>query len=338
MKIKINGNYIEFFDEVAIQLNLDSVASVFSFVGRYNPDNELHKKVFRPLSYAGVEIYNDNDQLRLTGTIVNHSFNSDSRPNLWQLSGYSLPGVLEDVNIPYDLYPLESINRNLNDITQRLINPFGLGLVVDPSVTRDVNTNFDESVANPSESIKSYLAKIAAQRNIILSHDFKGNLKYFRPNTKAAPKMRFNENNTLQMSLGCKGQGLHSDLTVIRQPSDSDGNLSPVDSVKNSAVRNFRPAVQVLTSGTDTATKQAAENMLAAELKNIEIKLVVNKILDLVPGDLVEVQNPELFIFDYAKMMISSVGISENTKESRTELVLVLPESFTGETPKNIFE
>lgn len=338
MKIKINGTYIKFFDEVRIALSLDSVASTFSFVGRYNPENPMHRKVFRPLSYSKVEIFNDEDSLLLTGSIVNHDFNSDARPDLWTLTGYSKGGILEDVNIPYDMYPLESLQRNLKDITERLITPFGIGLVIDPSVTKDAGMVFEKSVASPSESIKSYLSKIASQRNIVVSHDARGNLVYFRPNTKGAPKARFNQKNTLTMSMSVRGQGLHSNISVLRQPSDEAANISPVDTVKNNLIPVKRPSVRVLSSGTDTATKEAADNELAAELKNIEFRISLNRIEDLSPGDIVEVQNDEIFLFKYTRLMISSTSIAETTNSTGMDISLVLPESFTGEQPKNIFE
>lgn len=338
MKIKINGTYIKFFDEVSIGLNLDSVGSVFSFVGRYNPDNPLHRKVFKPLSFAEVEIFNNDDKLLLTGEIINHSFNSNARPGLRVLSGYSKPGVLEDVNIPYSLYPLESINRNLKDITERLIAPFGLKLFIHPSVAKEALTIFDKSVATSTESIKSYLAKIASQRNIVMSHNAQGDLVYFRPDTKAIPKRRFNENNGIEMSMNVKGQGLHSKITVLRQPSDEGSNISPADTLDNPLVPKFRPSVKILTSGTDTATKDAADNELAAELNNIEFGLDLSEIDDeLLPGDIVEVRNPELFLFEYTRLMITAISIKENSKSSGMSISLSLPEAFTGEQPKDIF-
>jgi len=338
MKIKINGTYIKFFDEVNIALNLDTVGSVFSFVGRLNPDNPLHKKVFKPLSFAAVEVFSDDDALILTGQIVNHTFNSTSSPGLWNLSGYSTPGILEDVSIPYSLYPLESINRNLKDITERLIAPFGIKLIIDSSVSKDAGLVFDKSVATPSESIKNYLAKIASQRNIVMSHNASGDLVYFRPDTNQVPKRRFNETMGVEMSLGVKGQGLHSEITVLRQPSDEGSNISPVDTIKNALVPGFRPSVQVLSSGTDTATKSAADNELASELKNIEISLTLHKIENLLPGDIIEVRNPEIFLFEYTRLMITGVVITENTKSSAMSISLALPESFTGEQPKDIFK
>lgn len=338
MKIKINGTYIKFFDEVRISLSLDSVASTFSFVGRYNPDNPLHRKVFKPLSFSKVEIFNDEDQLLLTGTIINHNFNSEARPELWSLSGYSRAGVLEDVNIPYHLYPLESLQRNLKDITERLIAPFGIKLVIDPSVSNDAGTVFEKSVASPSESIKNYLSKIASQRNIVMSHNARGDLVFFRPNTKGAPKARFNQNNTLGMGMSTRGQGLHSSISVLRQPSDEASNISPVDTVKNPLIPVTRPSVHVLSSGSDTATKSAADNELGAELKNIEFTLKLERLENLSPGDIVEVQNEEIFLFEYTRLMISSVAITETTESSGMVLYMVLPESFTGEQPKNVFQ
>lgn len=338
MKIKINGTYIKFFDEVSYGLNLDSVASVFSFVGRFNPENPFHREIFRPLSYAKVEIFNNDDQLILTGTIVNHTKASKASNDLWKLSGYSLPGVLEDVNISYDQYPLESLQSSLKDITQRLIKPFNIGLVIDPAVSKDAGIIYEKSVASPSERIKDYLAKIASQRNIVLSHTANGELLYFRPDTKAAPKHRFTKENGIEMSLGVQGQGLHSSITVLRQPSDDTGNLSPVDSVRNPLIKENRPSVQVLTSGDETATKLAAENELASELKGITLSIQTNKILNLLPGDIVEVKNDEIFLFQYQRFMVNSVVVKETTKGDEMNISLMLPEAFTGEQPKNIFE
>lgn len=338
MKVKINGQYITFFDEVIYSLTLDSVASAFSFVGRYNPNNPLHRKTFKPLSYAEVEIFNNQDKLLLTGTIINHSKASKQTPDLWRLSGYSKAGVLEDSNIPYSQYPLESNRRSLADISNRLINPFGLSLVIDPSVSRQVNTIFENTVAEPSESIKDYLAKLAAQRNVVLSHTEKGDLLYFRPDTKKPPKFRFNKENTLNMNLGVQGQGLHSEIAVLRQPGEDSENLSPVDTVKNTIVNSFRPAVKILSSGTETDTKDAANNQMASELKNITISISLYRVLDLLPGDIVEVQNDEIFLSEYTRLMVNNVTLKETTAESNMTLNLLLPESFTGEVPKDIFK
>lgn len=365
MKIKINGKYIDFFDKVVIQLNLDSVASVFSFVGRYNPENELHREVFRPLSYPIVEIFNDKDEKILTGKIVNHTFNSDKNPNLWNLSGYSLPGVLENSNIPVNQYPLENSKLNLQQITEKIIRPFGLNLVVDSSVYKDAQVNFEKTTAEPAETIKSYISKLAAQRNIITSHDQHGNLKFFRPNIKAKPKERFNKDNTLQMSLSVNAQHIHSVISILRQPVEELENVSWYETLKNEVsdflgfgeeeeetkpgyeiynnrsqiIKNFSSKVRILTTGTNTNydISQAVKNELAAEFGNINLTLNLPEVYNLMPGDIVEVKNDEVYLYEYTRLIIHSITTEKTTKGEKMSLKLSIPESFTGTQPSKIF-
>lgn len=366
MKIKINGKYIDFFDKVAIQLNLDSVASVFSFVCRYNPENELHREVFRPLSYPIVEIFNDKDEKVLTGKIVNHTFNSDKNPNLWNLSGYSLPGVLENSNIPVNQYPLENLKLNLQEITEKIIRPFGLSLVVDPSVYRDTQIIFEKTTAEPAETIKSYISKLAAQRNIITSHDQDGNLKFFRPNIKAKPKERFNKDNSLQMSLSVNAQHIHSVISILRQPVEEVENVPWYETLKNEMsdffgfgdeeeevtgptyeiynnrsqiIKNFSSKVCILTAGTNANydISQAVKNQLAAEFKNIQLTVHLPKIYNLMPGDIVEVKNNEVYLYEYTRLIVHSVTNVRDTKGEKMTLTLCIPESFTGTQPSKIF-
>ena len=66
-------------------MKFNSIADSFSFSGQ---------KDFLPdiLSYADCEILDENDQVIITGTIVNQNFELDSNPTLISVSGYSKPG------------------------------------------------------------------------------------------------------------------------------------------------------------------------------------------------------------------------------------------------------
>ena len=102
MRVKISGEYYDYFTGLNIDLKLDSIASVFSFDVRFNPANQKHRTIFKPLTYKKVELFNNADELIFTGVILTHSFKSDQNNNLLSLAGYSLPGVLEDVTVPVD--------------------------------------------------------------------------------------------------------------------------------------------------------------------------------------------------------------------------------------------
>lgn len=318
-------------------MKLDSVASTFAFVARFNPDNEDHKLLFKPLSYHAIEIFKSDNTLLLTGTILIHEFNSNDAPELVKISGYSKCGILEDVNIPYSAYPLESNNRTLKEISERLFNLFSIKLIVDASVLNDVNLVYGKSIAEPTDSIKTYIAKLTAQRNILMSHNSKGNIVFFRPNTAKASSLFLNAENCTNMAFTTKGQSFHSEISILRQPSSDGKNLTPVDTIKNQLINSFRPKVKTLSSGTDTDTSKASQNELASELQNVELVITLPRVEELKPGDIVDVQNKEIYLYERTKFMINSIVINENESKTNMVLNLTLPEAFTGKQPKNIF-
>lgn len=338
MKIKINDTFFVFFNDFSLASSLDSVASSFSFTVKHEKDNPNHKNLFRPLSFHKVEFFNDKNQLFFTGTIVSHKFSSKETPELVQLSGYSLPGILEDCTIPYSAYPLESIASNLKEITEKILKNFGLSLVVDKSVFREVSTSYKKSVAKPEGVIKDYLSKLAAQRNVIVSHDRHGRLVYFRPDANAKSVQKYNEQNTTEMSLDVNGQGMHSELTILRQQNGKDkSSSSKSDTIQNPLVKKFRPSVQIMTEGEDTETKGAVENYLADELKNIKVQININRWDGMMIGDIIEVHNHEIFLFKNVRMMVESTTINENSDGRTMSISAVLPETFSGKIPKTIF-
>lgn len=365
MKAKVNGKYFVFFNEVVISTTLDTLASTFTFLAWYDPTIPGHNELFKPLSYAKIEFFDDSgttDKLLSTGTITHWSFKSDNEPSLVQLSGYSLPGVLDDCQIPYRLYPLESDNRTLEQIATRLIQPFGLKLIVYDSVAKECAQVIAKTVAKVDETIKDYLCKVANQKNVVISHDIHGNMIMFRPNSKAQPKLFLNDQNTLSMDLAIDGTRLHSDITTLRQPSrgDNAGNqfedetdlnnisnpdapkgkvfkISSIDTVKNPLVTVYRPYVNRLTKLSFYDTHRACLNMRAAELKNIRVAFELDHWEPISVGDIIEVLNPEIFIVNKVKMVLETTEIQESSKSKTMKGTLVLLETFTGDEPQNIF-
>jgi prophage tail gpP-like protein len=337
MKIKINNQFYNFFDNITINYKLDSVASLFSFDARFNPDNAAHRLIFQPLTYNKVEIFDNNDNLKFTGTSINTSLGSNSKRDLQNISGYSKGGILEDCTIPYSAYPLENLNVSLKDISTRLLKEFGLNFIIDSSVMNEMNQTYPKAVAGPEETVKEFISKLAAQRNIILSHDAKGNIVFFKPNANAKAKIYFSAENTTSMNLSVNGQSMHSTISVIRQPSKDNPSLTPVDTINNHLLKTNRTVVKVLSSGSETDTQKAANNALADELKSIVVDIEINRYEDLNCGDIVEVHNHEIFLFHKIRLMISEIVITETVSEQKMSLKLMLPETFTGDEPKNIF-
>jgi prophage tail gpP-like protein len=353
VRIKIAGKFYTNFNDVTISTSLDAVASSFAFTARFDPANADHRTMVRPLTYPKVEFFHDDGRALCTGTIVYPSFNSSKVPNLVKVSGYSLGGVLEDCKIPHALYPLQSDNRSLKEITERLLKYFNLKLVVYDSAARECNEIISKSVAGPGESIKEYISKIAAQKNVIFSHDVYGNLIFFKPDIKAKSKGFFNKDNALDFGGDYNGQGMHSVLTTIRQPSRSDnddtadedegGDVSgTVESIVNPMVKAIRPHVEVQSAGKETDTSKGVRNALAEELKNIKVGFsITGELYDemrISIGDVVEVQNDEVYLYKKTRMIIANTIFSEGSNGKNAAITCMLPETFTGDVPKNIFE
>jgi len=366
MKIKINGKIIENYTALKMSRSLDSIASTFAFSVRFNPENDDHKELFKPLQYYDCLIYSDNDDLMMTGTILNHQFDSDSGSNLASISGYSKSGILEDVTIPPSLYPLESINRSLRDIVDRLCSYYGISVVyalgdngtIDDDFVKNFKTKikpyrepkrkrssetsestervYKKTTAEPTETVKSYVSKLTSQRNLLLSHDNKGNVVIFKVNTKQKPKYFFNKETLLKASSSWNGQAMHSEINVVRQPSMENAGVSTVDKVKSFYINKNRPLTKVLSSGEDTDTKKAAENEYANELKNITLKIELQGLYyDIKPGDLLNLHLHEVYSFAYSRWMVSTIDFEINENSTSTSINLLLPESFTGEVEQN---
>lgn len=366
MQIKVNDKFYNYFNAVVISTTLDTIASIFSFTAFYDQTNPDHKILFKPLSYYKIEFFHDDGGLIMTGTITHHSFKSSKENNLVQISGYSLPGILDDCQIPYSLYPLESNNRTLAQIVARLISPFHLNVITYPVVTKESSQLIAKTVAAVDETIKDYLCKVANQKNVVISHDIHGNVILFRPDINAATKLTLTGENTLEMELAIDGTKIHSDITCLRQPSRGKGEnlfegendedngqvtdfetesngqakvfkIESINTVKNPLVLAYRPMVKRLTKLSFYDTNRAALNMRAAELKNIRVLFALDHWEKISVGDIIEVLNPEIFINNTARMVLESTVIQQSSERKTMTGVLVLAETFTGDEPQNIF-
>ena len=339
MKIKIENKFFNHFSNLTLKFNLDTFASVFSFDARFDPFNVEHQKIFKPLTYPKIEIFSNDMDLLLTGNIVNNDFTSTKTPQLVSFSGYTKSGILEDVTIPDSVYPLEKNNQSLSEISDQLLKPFGIGQLIESNVANEMNLVYEKAVAQPTQSVASFLTQLASQRNIVIGHTKKGDVYYFKAFIGSKPVKSYDESNLLSSKMAINGRAFHSDITVRRQPSDENVGVSTVDGVKNPNVEQIRSVCKILSSGDDTSTIEAAQNVLAAELRGIQLALELPKIdYELLCGQIIEFINPELFIYKKQKFVINEIIYKEDSGADTMTINCLTPEAFTGGIPTNIFE
>lgn len=351
MNLKIDNKNIEFFNAFTLNLKFDSVASGFTFDFYFKPDNAEHKTLFKPGTFKRCVVEHEGELL-ITGTLLSDGMQQSNAKELSGAGGYSLPGVLEDCTIPTSLYPLQSDGLSLRQIAQKLIKPFGLTMVVDSSVSSLMDGTFKTTTADEKQTIKSYLTELAAQKNINITHNAKGQLVFTRVRTKQAPVLDFDfsANGPFGSAQGPRatkiartfnGQAMHSEITVQKQ-ADSDGGNAGESIISNPYCKGvFRPIVRTQSSGNDISTADAARNALADELKNLKFTIDIphwkpeDKII--LPNNIITVIAPEVYLYKKTRLFIESIAYTGNEKIDTAVLTCVVPEVYNNETPKNIF-
>jgi prophage tail gpP-like protein len=338
MILKVGNQKISKFNTIEISLKYDSVASTFAF--SYYQDN-TKPSVIEPYKRCVIE---DDGETLITGTILSKTSNEAAVKTIVGISGYSTTGVLEDCQIPLEVYPLQNDGKTLKEITEAIIKPFGIGLVIDqgPNFTQIVdsaNEVIETTTAEPSDTVKGYLATLASQKNIVLSHTPNGSLRFTRAFASGKSKYTFEQGQpNVSVSLVFSGQPMHSKIVAMKQADE--GNSGEAEIV-NPYVVGFRPRVIIQTSGTDTDTEKVVRNALSEELKNIQLVLNIGGLQDwkysgnkLRPNTLIDVIAPDCGINKKTQFFVEEILLKETAKDGQTAtLTCVVPEVHNGQKP-----
>lgn len=347
VQLQIKGKNFDFFNQTVIQLKHSNIASSFKFVAFFDPENPEHKTLFKPLSYPDVKLnYIDGEgkeSLLITGTILKNRFRSESMKRLAEISGYAKTGVLGDCPIPSSLYPIEFNNLSFFQICEKLCSPFDIG------VTRGAGTEISDEVfpeiqSSTGKTIAKFLSETGAQKNLVLTHDESGNLRIEALTEAIKPIAAFNDSMPgVSMDLSVNGQAMHNQIAVQKQASIDTDNAADY-TIDNPLVSAFRPTVKSQSSGNDNNSQDAAKNALANEVKNIVLKIEVDRWEWLnetggimTPNKLVSVVSPENYIFEKTNFFVEQVSLSSNEQKETASLICVLPEAYNNKTPSNIF-
>lgn len=347
MILKVGNIKIDKFNSIDITLKYDSVASTFAFIFYYDRNNPDLNQLAKYGSYARCQVIDDDGTVLITGTILSQAYEDSPVKIETGISGYSIPGVLEDCEIPVELYPLQSDGKTLKEIAEYLIKPFGVGLTIDewenfPDIVNAANEPIAVITAEAKQTVKAYLSEIAAQKNIIIGHTPGGNLRFTRAYANGASLYHFSSGMpNVKINVNFDGQPMHSEITVLKQASLDGGNAGEAK-VVNPYVKSYRPGVKIQTTGTDITSELAAKNMLAAELKNIKVVVTLDGLQKfrwngnkLRPNALIDITSPECNINKRTQFFIEQVQLTENNEDQGAILTCVVPEVHNGKIPIN---
>lgn len=342
ISLKISGQRFDFFNEFNISLVYNSVSSVFSFDGLVI--TEAQKNLFRPLQYRETKVLFGNETL-ITGTLLNTSTSVENSILMGNISGYSKTGILEDCDIPVSLYPLQSDNLSLKEITEKIIAKFGIKLVVNSNVLTESNKKYPSVNAEIGQKIISYITELAKQRNIIVTHDNNGNLLFTKLNLVQPSVATYIEGMpSTSISLSANGQGMHSEITMQKQVT-IEVDVAGEQTVNNTLIPVYRPIVSKQKSGDNDDTQSGVEMIRSAELRNISViietdrwKWTDGRVINIIkPNNIIEIQSPSNFINNRTRFFVEKVDYNGNNEGIRATITCVLSEVYSGNQPKNIF-
>jgi prophage tail gpP-like protein len=363
---RIRVRKLNFFDSFEIHSKYDSLGSTFKFNFFFNPNNIEHKEM-ACVGHYHIAYLKEGDDLLMTGYILSQGFTDAPQQELVSIEGYSLTGVLEDSQIPTGtatswftpmkgyakkvinkVWPgaLQSNNLSLKEIIEKHLNPFDLKYVVDDSVAADADKKYDEVTAKESQTIKSYLCELAAQKNIVLTDDEFGRLLLTRPKPNQTPIFHFERGDKqipgTKMRLVFNGQGMHSHIRVVQQQDEDESIPASEEQIENPYVPLvFRPHLSVQNSGNSDDTKQSAKNILSKELKNVTLTIetdrwhVNGKLFK--PGQIISVTNPYVYLYKKSNWFIEEVILRGDAKQKVATLKCVLPCVYDGTTPQYLW-
>lgn len=345
MNIKINHRLgvknVDRFNNFDFTLKYDSVGSVFGLGIYFNPNSQKDAEMLC-VSHFHEVIVEHNKQKLLTGYILSQKFNKKAQKQLANVGGYSKPGVLEDCNIPPEIYPIQMNGLTLAQIAKRVCAPFKIKVIIDPAVSSEMNKAISKVTCEPTTSVKDFLTEHATQRNVIITHDADGNLVFTKAKTDIKPIMTIDDDNPqpgVEVELEFQGQEIHSQITVMKQADDGNAGEYTIKNPLCPIV--FRPKTIIQSSGDDISVKETAENALAAELKNIPLTVSISrwdKNSKLIfPNNIISVKSRENFLYKYTDFFIESVRYTGDEKETTAVLTCVLPFVYNRKTPVNPF-
>ena len=332
--VEIDGQVFSFWESVAIDRSLDGLDQ-FKITGPFNPNDPEQRAAFVPFSYKQAIVRVDGERVT-TGPIVTVDPDVGQDKIILAVSGYAEPGVLNDCASPHTEYPLEFDGLKLDAIAAKVAGAFNVGV----SFEADPGAAFDRVALERTEKALSFLAKLAKQRGLLFTNDAQGRLVFFTPEPgrpvaaifEGAPPF-------VSGSAGYNGQGFFGTVTglspfVIEAFSEEitlDNPLVPADVIRPHTITMEDTENADLQKVTTAARGRMYADSVAVTVNAQGWRAPSGNLWT--PGDVVTLTAPGLMVYTPTSFLIRNAGLSRSSEGDTSKLGLILPESYTGQTP-----
>jgi len=333
--ILIGGKRFRFWTAVTISRSIDSFDTI-EFSAPFEPDEPDFRETFRPGSFKPIEITVGGPVL-FTGTMIGVAPVLSKDKKTVSVTGYALPGVLNDCNASANAYPIEFDGQTLNEIATTLAGPFGLNVVFDA----EAGPVFERVNCTPGKKVLTFLAELAKQRNLIINNTEAGVLRFTQSVDVGGPVAVLTQGASPVLSVTPTHdmQQYYSHITGI-QPT-----IIGIPGVQHTEKNPFLSgAVRPLTfEAPDTVDSNVPESVRAkigrmfGNIVSYSVSVSTWRDPDgnlWEPNTTIKLTAPGAMIYNTYEFIIRSVSFNKTGSSESTVLTLTLPGAFSGEIPE----
>lgn len=338
VSILIDSKEFRTWESVEISLALDSFSTA-SFTAPFDPARKDLRDAFRPFSFKPLAVEVGGKRL-FTGTLVGVNPSFDANQGRVEVTGYALPGVLNDCPPPGSSVPHEYKGLTLRQIAERLADPFGLRIVS----RAPIGAKFDKAKIEVGQRNFEFLAELARQRNQVLSNTDDGAILFWQSVDVGDP-----------VAVLVEGEAPVSKVEARFSPQDYFSEVTgfaPTKRGRRGAKHTepnpwlssvFRP----LSFTVDDTEKADTPEATRAHLGRMFGNIACWTIDDLPtwrdssgnlwrPNTTLKLTAPRAMIYRRSELLIRTVSLRQDANKESARLDLALPGAFNGKTPSFI--
>ena len=333
--VLIGGQRFRFWSDVRLTRSVDAMDTL-GFSAPFEADAPGFRETFEPFSYKPLVVTVGGDPL-FTGTLVGITPEVGDKQRTINVSGYSLPGVLNDCTPPASSYPVEFNSVNLQSIAEQLCRPFGISV----EFTDNLGPVFERVAVGPGNTVLSFLSDLARQRALVVSSTPEGALLFQQSVESGSPVAVLREDSSpvLSVSPSFSPQQYFSHVTGLEPVLL--GTEGSQYTVKNPHLVGVTRPVTFKAKDTQGGdVKTSVEAKLGRMFGNmVAYSVSVNTWRDAqgalwAPNTTVKLLAPGAMVYESYEFIIRSIRFRRSDNKEKAVLDLVLPGSFSGKVPE----
>lgn len=327
-----------FWSDVEVRLPIDSFSTV-SFSAPFEPVRAEFRATFRPFTFKPLEV-RIGDSVLFNGTMVGVHPNFTANERKVDVTGYALPGVLDDCSAPGKSVPLEFKKVKLRVIAQTLARPFGLSV----QFNADDGAPFDKVALEESKKIFEFLTELAQQRNLVLTNTTDGVLLCWKSVEPGNPVASLVEGvpPVTSVSASFSPQEYFSEITGFA--SAKRGRKGSKYTQKNP---HLPGVLRPMSFRLDDTEKGDAPEETRAKLGRMFATVCEVTVEDLptwrdpsgelwAPNTTIMLEAPSAMVYRPYEFLVRAVTFKQSAEKETATLELVLPGSFSGTIPATL--